>query len=220
MTGTVEQFEFQPGQLRQVVLTQCAIRENQLAGDTPRVHHAQAAQVAQDQLYRLVVHLHPLAAVFAGIGGRFLAQHLQQGVQVGQARIEAGGQCLQLGRQLHLGAHQHQHVGFAMAALDQVAQCALVAGIAQVRVEIEQQVDAALLGLADHLQRRTGIRRADGVVLLVHVDPAQALGDRPAVQGAPHVHQGLAEQLHHPALVLGLDDNQRGVGADQCAQVL
>jgi len=111
-------------------------------------------------------------------------------------------------------------VGLAVAPLDQVAQGALVAGIAQVGMEIEQQVDAALLGLADHLQGRAGVGRADRVVLAVHVDPAQPLGDRPAVQGAPDMHQGLPEQLHHPAFILGLDDDQRGVGADQRAQVL
>ncbi|MNV10506.1 hypothetical protein D3C71_1010350 [compost metagenome] len=218
--GAVEQLELEPGQLRQVVLAERAVGEDQLARDPACVDHAQPAQVVQDLLDRLVVHLDPTPAVLAGIGFGLLAQHLQQRVEVGQARIEAGGQCLQLGRQLHLGPDQHQHMGLAMTALDQVAQGTLVAGIAQVGVEIEQQVDPTLFGLADHLQRRTGIGRADRVILAVHVDAAQALGDRPAVQGTPDVHQGLPEQLHDTTLVLGLDDDQRGVGADQCAQVL
>jgi len=87
-------------------------------------------------------------------------------------------------------------------------------------VEIEQQVDAALLGLLDGLEGGAGVGRADGVVLAVHVQPAQALGDAPAEQRPPHLTQGLPEQLHHAALVLGLDDDQRGVGADQRGEVL
>lgn len=220
VAGPVEQLELEPGQLRQVVLAERAVGEDQLPADASRVHHAQAAQVVQDLLDRLVVHFDPPPAVLAGIGFGLFAQHLQQRVEVGQARVEAGGQGFQFGRQLDLGTDQHQHVGFAVAALDQVAQRALVAGIAQVGMEIEQQVDAALLGLADHLQGRTGIGRANRVVLAVHVDAAQALGDGPAVQGPPDMHQGLPEQLHDATLVLGLDDDQRGVGADQRAQVL
>jgi len=107
-----------------------------------------------------------------------------------------------------------------VAALDQVAQGALVAGVAQVRVEIEQQVDAALFGLADHLQGGAGIGRADGIVLAFQVDAAQALGDRPAVQRTPDVHERLPEQFDDATLILGLDHDQGGIGADQCAQVL
>jgi hypothetical protein len=73
---------------------------------------------------------------------------------------------------------------------------------------------------ADHLQRRAGVGRAHRLILAVHVDPAQALGDRPAVQGPPDVHQGLAEQFDDATLVLGLDDNQRCVGADKRTEIL
>ena len=59
-----------------------------------------------------------------------------------------------------------------------------------------------------------------GVVLAVQVDAAQALGDRPAVERAPGVHQRLPEQLDHAGLVAGLDHDQRRVRADQRDQVL
>ncbi|MNM58476.1 hypothetical protein D3C81_697070 [compost metagenome] len=220
MTAAVEQLELEPGQLRQVVGTQCAVAMDQLAGDAAGVGHAQPAEVAQDLLHRVLVGFHPPAAVFPGVTGGLFAQHLEQGVGIGQARVEARGQCFEFWRQLDLGAHQHQHMRLAVAALDDVAQQALVAGVAQVGVEIEQQVDAALVGLLDHPQRRAGVGRAGGLVLAVDVDAAQALGDGPAVQCPPYVHQRLPEQLDDPRLVLGLDDDQRRVGADQRGKVL
>src|SRR5690606_21168744 len=56
--------------------------------------------------------------------------------------------------------------------------------------------------------------------LAIQVDPAQALGDRPAVQRAPDLQQRLPEQVDHPRLVRGFHHHQRGVGADQCGKVL
>ena len=193
---------------------------DQLAGDAARVGEAETAQVAQDLLHRFLVHLHAPAAVFTGIGAGFLAQHLQQRVGIGQARIEAGRQRFQLGRQFDPGTDQHDHMRLAVAALQDVAQQPLMAGVAQVGMEIEQQVDAALLGLLDHAQHRAGIGRTDRIVLAVQVDAAQALGDRPAVQRPPHMHKRLPEQLHDPGLILCLDDDQWRVGADQRGEVL
>jgi|GEM_PF-4810170 len=220
VAAAVEQLELQPRQLRQVVVAQRAIGIDQLAGNAPGIDQAQPLQVLQDLLDRFAVHFHPAAAMLAGIGVGLFAQHLQQGVGIGQARVEAHRQRFQFGRQLDLGADQHQHVRLAVAALDQVAQRTLVAGVTEVGVEIEQQVDAALFGLADHLQGGAGVGRADRIVLALQVDAAQALGDRPAVQGTPDMHQRLPEQFDDATLVLGLDDDQGGVGADQCAQVL
>jgi hypothetical protein len=57
-------------------------------------------------------------------------------------------------------------------------------------------------------------------VLAVHVDPAQALGDRPAVQRAPDLASAPAGTGRPPAPRRGLDHDQRGVGADQRGQVL
>ena len=115
-----------------------------------------------------------------------------------------------------------RHLIFEDGALgpDDLPQLALAAGVAQVGMEIEQQVDAALVGLLDRLQGGAGVGRADGVVFAVHVEPAQAFGDAPAVQRPPHLAQGLPEQVDHTGFVLGLDDDQRGVGADQRGQVL
>jgi hypothetical protein len=108
----------------------------------------------------------------------------------------------------------------AMPAQQDVAQQPLVAGIAQVGVEIQQQVDAALVGSMDVAQDRAGVGRALGRVLAVDVQPAQTLGDRPAVQGPPDLHQALPEQVHHLRFVGTLDHDQRGIGTDQCRQVL
>lgn len=108
----------------------------------------------------------------------------------------------------------------AVAALEDVAELALGAGVAQVRLGIEQQVEVALVGLANRLQGRGGVGRDVRVVIPVNVDPAHALGDRPAEQHAPDTHQDLPEQLDHALLVAGLDHDQRRVGEDQRSQAL
>ena len=101
------------------------------------------------------------------------------------------------------------------ATLDDVAQGTLVAGIAQVWSGIHQQVDAALIGALHVAQGGAEVGCQLGCRFAIHVDPAQAFGDTPAVQRAPDMHQRLPEQVHHPAFVGGFDYQQRGVGADQ-----
>ena len=64
-----------------------------------------------------------------------------------------------------------------------------------------------------------GVGRDVGGIFAVEVDAAQAFGDRPAVQGAPHLQQRLSEQFEHAGFVRRLDHDQRRVGADQCGKV-
>ncbi len=220
VAAAVEQFELQPGQLRQVVRAKRAVFEDEMPRDPARVNRVQPAQVAHDLLHRLAVGLHAPAAVFPRVVLRFLAHQLEQRVGVGQARRVAHGDGIELGRQLDLVAHQHQHVRLAVATLHDVAQLPLRAGVAKVWMEIEQHVDAALAGVADRLQRVGGVGRDLRRILAIQVDAAQALGDRPAVQGAPDVHQRLPEEFDHAGFVAGLDDDERSVGADQRGQIL
>ena len=87
-------------------------------------------------------------------------------------------------------------------------------------MRVQQQVGAALRGVADRVEGGAEVGRAFRLVLAVHVDPAQALGHRPAVERAPGMHQRLPEQLDHPRFVGGFDHQQRGLRAQQRDQVL
>ena len=108
----------------------------------------------------------------------------------------------------------------AAAALDDVAQQSLRTGVTKVRMRIQQQVGAALAGLANFIQCGAQVGRDLAFVLAVEVHSPQALGNRPAVQRPPGMHQGLPEQFDHPRFVGCLDDQQRRVGADQRHEVL
>ncbi len=157
MAAAVEQLELQFRQLRQVAGVERAVGEDQLTGDASRVQQVQALQVAHDLPDRFLLGLDAASAVLAHVVGRLFAHHLEQRVGVGQARAETHRQRLQVFGQLDLRPHQHHHVRLAVPALHDVAQLALAAGVAQVGMEIEQQVDAALVGLLHRLQRGAGI---------------------------------------------------------------
>lgn len=220
VAATIEQLELEPAQLRQILAVERAIGVDQLAGNALRIRQAQTLQVAHDLFDRFAVALHAPAVVLTRVGFGFLAQHPGQGGGVGQARAEAHRGRLQFRRQLNLVSHQHDHVRQTVAALDQVAQGALAAGIAQVGMKIEHHVHAALAGLADRLQGGAGIGRAFRRLLAVHIEAAQALGSGPAIQRTPYPRERLAEQIDDPGLILRFDHDQRGIGPDQCGQVL
>ena len=220
VAAPVEQLEFQLRQFGQVVRAEDAVAEDQMARDATRVAYTEAAQVAHDLLHRRGVGLDAPTAVFAGIRRRFIAYELEQIRGIGRRRREAHGQRVQLGRQLDLRAHQHQHVRQAPAPLQDVAQLPLRARVAEVGMEIEQQIDAALVGVADRLQRRARVGRHLRGILAIEVDAPQSFRDRPAVQRAPHVQERLPEQCDDIVLVGRLDDDQRRVGADQRDEIL
>ncbi len=178
------------------------------------------ASSGRSSAHRLGIDFDALAAVLAGVGGSLVLDHLQQGLAGRQLRPVAHRVRLQVLGQLDLVADQHQHVRQAVAALQDVADLAQGAGVLEVGREVEQQEHAALVVAVDRLQGGAGVGGDIGLVLAIHVDPAHALGDRPAEQGAPDVHQRLAEQFHHPGLVRGLDHDEGGVGANQRHEVL
>ena len=220
LAGAVEQAELELGEFGQVVRAERPVAEDQVARDAAHVDRIEPTQVANDLLHGLGVHGDAPAAVLARVGIGFLAHDLQARVRIGQARAVAHGERFDVRRQLDRMADQHDHVRLAVAALHQVAQHALAAGVAEVGMHVEQQVDAALLGVAHRLEGVGGVRRDVRRVLAVEVEPAQAFGDRPAVQLAPDVHQCLAEQLDHAGLVARLDHDQRRVRADQGDEVV
>ena len=217
---SVEQFELELRQLRQVALVERAVVEHQLPGDAAGIAQRQPLQVAHNAFDGLRVLFHAAPAVLGGEGLRLLVDHAPQRGRVGQARAIADGLGFQLPGQFHPVSHQHQGVRQAVATLQDVAHLALAAAVFQVGVEIQQQVHPALGGGADGAQRGAHVGRDLGRVLSIQVDPAQAFGDRPPVHGPPHPGQGLAEHVHRLRLVGGLDHDQRGAGSDQRGQVL
>ena len=181
VAALVEQLEFQLGQRGQIIMVEGAIAEHQLPGDATCIGFRQALQVANDLCRRILIHFRAAATVFAGVVGGFIADDGEQSVGIRQAWIEASRQRFQLVRQLHLGADHPDDVRLlVIGALQDVAQHALGGGILQIGMEIQHQVDAALVGVADRSQGAAGIRGDAGGLLAAQIHPAQAIGDRPA----------------------------------------
>ncbi len=218
VSGTVEQVELQPRQRRQVIAVEHAIAVDQLAHDLPRLAGIQSFQIAHDGADRIRLHLNPTAAVGGGIALDLLGHDPAQGLAIGQAQRHAHRQPVKLRRQLHAVADQHQSVLGAILALHDLAQVALGDGVIQIRMQVEQHVRAGQPRRADRAQGGADIRRRP-LLVQIDIEPAQAVGDRPAVQRPQDLVQQMPEQVDNPRLVGRVDQDQRRLGAQQGGDV-
>ena len=145
-----------------------------------RIVSSQSGQVANQQLLRLWIDLDPPGILVVPLVDDTGDDHRAL-VVVRQRDIETRGQPLEFGRQFQFVADQHD-LALAFAGADRdVLEQAHVDRIGEIRMKIEQRIDARRFDGEDVLQDagRFGVMRLRGQI---DVEPPQPLGHGPAKQ--------------------------------------
>ena len=219
--AAIQQLVLRREQRLEVVFGERAVVEDGLAREPFDVVQRQAGEIVD----QLLDHLH-VDARHAAVLLRPFARHAHDDgvalVLVRHAQREARRQVLELLRQLHLVADEHERARAFLVFLRDVLERAHEQRVFEIRVEIEQHVDAGHGGGLDVPQQLLGLRQGALRAAQVDVDAQQSFGHRPLEHAPVPAALGLqgrfAHQLDDAAFFAAFDDHQRHAGGQQGLQ--
>ena len=108
----------------------------------------------------------------------------------------------------------------SIRALHDFAQQAQRHRVAQVGLEVEQQVHARLAVLFDRLQHQTGVGRVLGFLVVIQIQALEAIGDAPAKERPQRLRDRMTKAFDDAGFLAGFDDQQGRAGANQGDKIL
>ena len=195
----------------------CSSMRMACADQAARVLLAHAGEVLHDELNRLLVALQRAMALRALPQLRFFLEYFADFGNVGQRQIEARAHPREIGRQVELGADKYQRARGLVVFLRDFLDQPHIHGVFEVRLRIDQHVDAVLRRFVDMPQRVLEFVGLGDDIRARHA--FQAVGDGPHEQRPAFEVGGALEQSHHARLLARFDLHHRKARADDDGQV-